>query len=108
MERKGRCQLVGESYDEQGGWLCYRYLQLAIRAAAAITAGRGQVFPEESMVDVATTMEVEEGRHLGGLVEVALGLGFVNSRERGVQAVHIGLVVLAVVQLHDFARDVRL
>ena len=84
------------------------YLERAVRLAAAVTAGGGQVLPEEAVVDVAAAVEVEErgdGRRLG---EVALALGLGDGLERAVEAVHVGLVVLGVVQLHDLARDVRL
>jgi hypothetical protein len=84
------------------------HLESAIRLAATLPAGRGQVLPEEAVVDVAATMEVEQGRDGRRLGEVALALSLGNRLERAVEAVDIGLVVLGVVQLHDLARDVRL
>ena len=57
---------------------------------------------------MATAVEVEQGRNGGGLGEVALGLGGVEGLKRTVEAIDVRLVVLAVVQLHNLARDVGL
>jgi hypothetical protein len=60
------------------------------------------------VVQVATSVEVEQ-RSLGrGGGVVTLGLGVADSLDSGIEAVDIGLVVLGVVELHDLARDVRL
>lgn len=70
--------------------------------------GGGQVFPEERMVDVAAAVEPDsclEGDLLGDVV------GRRGSRvglEGVVQVIDVGLVMLAVVQLHDLRRDTRL
>lgn len=84
------------------------YLELSRWLTATILVGGCQVLPEQSVVDVPTAVEVEEGRDAGGLGRVALGLGLAKGLESAVEAVHVGLVVLGVVQLHDLARDVRL
>lgn len=74
------------------------------RLASALVLGR-QVLPEETVVDVAAAVEVDEGLSRDERGRVVLGLRFGGFLFGGVQAVDIGLVVLAVVQLHDFARD---
>lgn len=84
------------------------YLELSRWLTTTVLVGRCQVLPEQSVVDVSTTVEVEEGRDTGGLGRVALGLGLAKGLESAVEAVDVGLVVLGVVQLHDLARDVRL
>lgn len=64
-----------------------------------------QVLPEEGVVQVATTVEVDEGLqgNLGGNVTLVLSLlELLNS---GVVAGDIGVVVVLVVQLHDLAVD---
>lgn len=95
------------------GWERWRlegetHLERAVRLAAALAAGGGEVLPEEAVVDVAAAVEVEERRDGRCLGVVALALGLGDGVERAVEAVHVGLVVLGVVQLHDLARDVRL
>lgn len=84
------------------------YLEGAGRVTAAVAGGRSQVLPEEGVVDVSTTVEVEQGRGLGGLAGVAGGVGLGNGVEGRVEAADVGLVVLGVVQLHDLGRDVGL
>jgi hypothetical protein len=84
------------------------HLESSVRLAATLTTGGGQVLPEEAVVDVTTAVEVEEGRDRSRLGEVALALGLADGLEGAVKAVHVGLVVLRVVQLHDLARDVGL
>jgi len=76
-------------------------------AAGAFALGRGgrEVFPEEGVVDVAASVELESGLQgdalLGGGRLGVRGLG-------GVEGVDVSLVVLLVVKLHDLAGDVRL
>lgn len=65
----------------------------------------GKVLPEESVVEVTTTVEVDGGLqgNLGGNVTLVLGLlELLNS---GVVAVDVGVVVVLVVELHDLAVD---
>lgn len=57
---------------------------------------------------MSAAVEVKEGSDGGSLGEVTLALGLGDSLERGVEAGHVGLVVLLVVKLHDLARDVWL
>lgn len=84
------------------------YLELTLWLAATVLVGRRQVLPEQSVVDVSTAVEVEEGSDAGGLGRVALRLGLGEGLEGAVEAVDVGLVVLGVVQLHDLAGNVRL
>lgn len=86
----------------------FTYLEISFRLPATVLVGRCQVLPEQSVVDVAAAVEVEERRDAGGLGRVALGLGLAKGLESAVQAVDVCLVVLGVVQLHDLAGDVRL
>ena len=66
---------------------------------------RREVLPEERVVDVAPAVELERGLEADALARRGgLGVRVLGS----VQAVHVRLVVLRVVQLHDLARDVRL
>lgn len=79
-----------------------------IRLAATLSARRRKVLPEEGVVDVSTAVEVEQGSNSGSLGEVSLALSLGDSLEGGVEAGHVGLVVLLVVKLHDLSGDVRL
>lgn len=87
---------------------CGTHLQVSLRLATAVLVRGCQILPEKAVVQVAATVEVEERRNASGLGHVALGLGIADALERAVEAVHVGLVVLGVVELHDLARDVRL
>lgn len=84
------------------------HLEVTRGLTAAISAGGRQVLPEQGVVEVAATVEVEEGRDRGGLGEVALALSLGDCLQRAVEARYVGLVVLLVVKLHDLARDMRL
>ena len=82
-----------------------RRRQFAGRLVAAV---RGEVGPEDCVVDVAAEVEREvllELVHVGEVAGVA-GLGELG--ESGVGSRHVGLVMLVVVQLHDLAADARL
>ena len=71
------------------------------RTPAAEFSG-GEVLPEEGVVEVAAAVEVDEGlqgNFLGG------GDGGVEFLGGGVVAVHVGLVVLRVVELHYLPGD---
>ncbi|KAL3702966.1 hypothetical protein TMatcc_000281 [Talaromyces marneffei ATCC 18224] len=66
---------------------------------------RSQIFPEQGMVDVATTVEVDE-RLKGDLgCDVALGLRFLQFFDVGVVAGYVDVVVALVVDFHDLAGD---
>lgn len=82
--------------------------QFAVGLTTAISAGRGEVLPEERVVDVATAVEVDQGSLSSSLGIVALGVGILDGLESSVEAVDVGLVVLGVVKLHDLCRDVGL
>lgn len=72
------------------------------------SSGRGEVLPEEGVVDVTAAVEAnlllqgDQGRDVICLSRSNLG------RESGVQVIDVGLVVLLVVQLHDLLGDHRL
>lgn len=65
--------------------------------------GGGEVFPEEGVVDVASAVEVECCQN-GDAALKRVGVVCFDSL---VQVCDVGLVVLAVVKLHDLGRDVR-
>ena len=67
-----------------------------------------QILPKQGMVDVATTVEVDERlkRDLG--CNVVLGLRFLQFFDVGVVAGYVDVVVALVVDFHDFAGDGRL
>jgi len=65
----------------------------------------GEVLPEEGVVDVPATVEVDE-RLCGDLgLDIVVVDGFLHLLVRGVVAGYVGVVVFGVVELHDFARD---
>jgi hypothetical protein len=78
--------------------------ELAVRLVATLG---GEVLPEDRVVDVAAEVEGQVLLELVDRVERVVGVCLVHLLDRGVQAVHIVLMVLAMVQLHDLARDVR-
>lgn len=63
----------------------------------------GKVLPEESVVEVATTVEVDSGLESDLSSDVALSLGLLQLLKGVVVAGHIGVVVVLVVNLHDLA-----
>lgn len=69
---------------------------------------RGEVLPEEGVVDMAAAVELDGGLEgdLGGHVVGGEGGGV--GLEGVVEVGHVGLVVLAVVKLHDLGRDAGL
>jgi hypothetical protein len=83
-------------------------LDLAGRLSTSTPLARRQILPEESVVDVAAPMEVDQGlqRNLG--LYILLLLGSSKLLRCGVEAVDVGLVVVLVVELHDLAGDGRL
>ena len=78
---------------------------VATRFAAAV---RRQVLPEQRVQHVAGQVEREVLLELVDRVEVVAVAGGGQLVERGVGTLHVGGVVLVVVQLHDLAADVRL
>jgi hypothetical protein len=83
-------------------------LDLAGRLSTSTLLARRQILPEESVVDVAAPMEVDQGlqRNLG--LDILLLLGSSELLRCGVEPVDVGLVVVLVVELHDLAGDGRL
>jgi hypothetical protein len=84
------------------------HFQLALWLTTTTLSLWCQVLPEERVVDVSTTVEVDDWLKgdLGG--NVLLSSSFLDLFGGSVEAVHVGLVVVLVVKLHDLARDGRL
>jgi hypothetical protein len=82
-----------------------RLAQGARRGLAAALAGGRQILPEQGVVEMAAAVEVDERleRDLRGDVLLLLGLGDLLAEvvERG----YVGVVVVLVVEFHDFAGD---
>ena len=82
--------------------------ELTLGLTTTALAVGSKVLPEEGVVDVTTTVEVEKrslsSSGLGVALVVSLGEGVGSVVEAG----DVGLVVLGVVKLHDLTRDVRL
>lgn len=81
-------------------------LRQSTRWGLTTTSALGsQVLPEEGVVQVATTVEVNCGlqSNLGG--DITLVLSLLELLNSGVVAGDIGVVVVLVVQLHDLAVD---
>ncbi len=80
-------------------------VEFAFGLAATVGAHVG---PEDAVQHVAADMKGEAARQLVDVAEVALGAGRFQSGERVVGALHIGGVVLGVVQVHDLSAVVGL
>ncbi len=65
-----------------------------------------EVCPENGMVDVATEVEREVFLQFVDGAKVARLACFCHGREGTIRSVHVGLVVLRVVQFHDARRNV--
>lgn len=74
------------------------------RLAAALVC-RCQVLPEQAVVDVASSMEVDQGLQGNLGLDIFLLLGFGDLLAEVVERGHVCVVVVLVVQLHDLARD---
>ena len=81
---------VLDGTDELGG-----AVRVGIRGG-----GGSKILPEKRMVDVAAAVEPNSGLEGNLLGDVVVGGGVCVRLEGGVQVVDIGLMVLAVVQLH--------
>lgn len=68
----------------------------------------GQVLPEESVVQVTTTVEVDGGLESNLSGNVALVLSLLELLNGGIVVVDVGVVVSLVVKLHDLTGDGRL
>lgn len=66
---------------------------------------RSQILPEQRVVDVTTSIEVDRFLKSDGRLDVLLVDGFRELFFGLVESVDVGLVVLGVVQLHDLGRD---
>lgn len=74
-----------------------------------LTSRRCQIAPKQRMIDVTASVEFQ-GRLqgddlLGGFGRSVTGLKLAQRFDRGVQAVHVGLMMLGVVKLHDLLGD---
>mmetsp|Transcript_14257 Transcript_14257/g.35930 ORF Transcript_14257/g.35930 Transcript_14257/m.35930 type:complete len:255 (-) Transcript_14257:209-973(-) len=70
-----------------------------------VVALGAQVRPEDGVVQVAPGVEVDGLRQLAHRGEVTLGLGVEHLLRGRVDSVDVGLVVLAMVELHNFTAD---
>ncbi len=75
-----------------------------VKLSTAVTGG-SQVLPEERVVDVTTTVELDSGLKLDLLLDVVARDGRVVSLDGVVKVVDVKLVVLCVVNGHDLLRD---
>ena len=82
--------------------------QRTLGDAAATLVRRGKVLPEQAVVDVASTVEVEGRGQATSLEKVTSFFGLRDGLERRVEVVDVGLVVALVVDLHDLTADMRL
>jgi hypothetical protein len=80
-------------------------LHLPSGLPATSALARRQILPEEGMVDMAASVEVDQGlqRNLG--LDVLLLLCCCELFGRRIETVNIGLVMVLVVELHDFTGD---
>jgi len=72
-------------------------------AFSALGCRRSEVFPEERMVDVATTVELQRLLQCNPLLR---GLGLSIRSFGGVEGINIGLMMLRVMKRHDLPADV--
>ena len=92
LKRETSVGLWNEAYLEGAGWL-------------TTTTGRlwCQVLPEEGVVDVATTVEVDQWLQSNLGLDITLLCGLLELLGGSVEAGDIGVVVLGMVKLHDLA-----
>jgi hypothetical protein len=74
------------------------------RLAAALAGGR-EVLPEQAVVDVSAAVEVDHGLQGDLRGNVLLVLCFGDLLAEVVERRYVGVVVVFVVEFHDFARD---
>ena len=82
--------------------------ELPMKEPTCATAAGRQVLPEEAVQDVAGEVERERFLDRRDPAEVALLARLIECLDGSVRTVDVAFVVLVVVQLHDFARDVGL
>lgn len=75
------------------------------RGLTTASALGSKVLPEEGVVQVTTTVEVDQGLEGNLGRNVVLVLGLLELLNGSVVAVDVGLVVVLVVKLHDLAGD---
>lgn len=81
------------------------YQKFALGLTTTALSMGGQVLPEKGVVNVATTVEVQKRTLSSGRFGVVRGKGLSKHLAGGIEAVHIGLVVLGMMELHDLAGD---
>jgi hypothetical protein len=82
--------------------------RLGQRAARGLTAARvlrGQVLPEQGVIEVAAAVEVDQRLQSDLRGDVGFGLGLGDLLAEVVEGGYVGVVVVFVVEFHDFARD---
>ena len=80
-------------------------LECTVGELTAAVLGRGEVLPEERVVDVAAAIKVDGLLEGDGRLDVLLVECVGELLLGGVEAVDVRLVVLGVVQLHDLGAD---
>lgn len=75
------------------------------RGLTTASALGSKVLPEEGVVQVTTTVEVDQGLESDLSGNVVLVLGLLELLNGSVVAVDVGLMVVLVVKLHDLAGD---
>ena len=95
-----------QHFEEDNCQIVYStHLQSTRRLTTTTGALWGQVLPEKRVVNVAASVEVNYWLKSNLSSNVVLGLGSGNLLAGSVEAVHVCLVVVLVVQLHDLSGD---
>lgn len=81
------------------------HLQCTAGLSTSAVFAWGKILPEERVVDVSTTMEIDQWLKGDLCGDVFLGLGSLELLGSCVEAVDICLVVILVVEFHDLAGD---
>jgi hypothetical protein len=82
-----------------------RLAERTCRGLAAALVGGRQVLPEQGVVEVAAAVEVDHGLQGDLSCDIGLGFGFGDLLGEVVVRGYVGVVVVFVVELHDFTGD---
>lgn len=74
------------------------------RLAAALACGR-QVLPEQAVIDVSSSVEIDQWLQSNLCLDVLLLLGFGDLLAEVIERRYVGVVVVLVVQFHNLAGD---
>lgn len=83
------------------------YLQCACRLSTTTILTWCQILPEQTVIQVSTSMEVDDWLHCDSSGDISLGFSGLDLFACSIEAVDIGLVMVLVVKLHDFTGDSR-